>query len=429
MATNYIALPDNHTVIYTPFLQFLTLTMQVYVRLSASEHNNIVTQAIKETVYQNSPSNDTKVKTESAERSTKHPETANRPSPPPNTTGVKPQPNRKPTTNRRVYFLQNAAKARNALLSTNAENARNITKTHQKPSEPNPTSTPTKSLSLAHPISPNSLDTIVEQHAQTNEEAHNVSHDAIDPDTQAYSDDDLIDIRDENGTNLLLPTQTPAETASPDHASPPPSSISNPPETHPSHCNPNESDPPYVQTMQTRFLPDPPPPSLPTTTPPSTEPASPPHDPHQRMTTTESLSVMINEDELSLVNRYSLELPDAATPNPIGDTVLEDATYISCQSRFKMTNEQIALAWCLDHENLFCTECKPEYTEEEENAALWKFLRTFTSEARNDEANEPPLTPSIPTSNPAPPLPTPPKQTPSPSRIPTKPQSTSSFTQ
>ena len=90
MATNYIALPDNHTVIYTPFLQFLTLTMQVYVRLSASEHNNIVTQAIKETVYQNSPSNDTKVKTESAERSTKHPETANRPSPPPNTTGVKP---------------------------------------------------------------------------------------------------------------------------------------------------------------------------------------------------------------------------------------------------------------------------------------------------------------------------------------------------
>ena len=150
MATNYIALPDNHTVIYTPFLQFLTLTMQVYVRLSASEHNNIVTQAIKETVYQNSPSNDTKVKTESAERSTKHPETANRPSPPPNTTGVKPQPNRKPTTNRRVYFLQNAAKARNALLSTNAANARNITKTHQKPSEPNPTSTPTKSLSPPH---------------------------------------------------------------------------------------------------------------------------------------------------------------------------------------------------------------------------------------------------------------------------------------
>ena len=44
------------------------------------------------------------------------------------------------------------------------------------------------------------------------------------------------------------------------------------------------------------------------------------------MTTTESLSVMINEDELSLVSRYDLELPDAATPNPIGDTVLEDAT-------------------------------------------------------------------------------------------------------
>ena len=51
MAPKYIAVPENHTVIHTPFLQFLTLTMQVYIRLSASEHNNIVTHAIKDNVY------------------------------------------------------------------------------------------------------------------------------------------------------------------------------------------------------------------------------------------------------------------------------------------------------------------------------------------------------------------------------------------
>ena len=55
MATNYIAVPYNHTVIHTPFLQFLTLTMHVYIRLSASEHNNIVTQTIKEIVSPNVP--------------------------------------------------------------------------------------------------------------------------------------------------------------------------------------------------------------------------------------------------------------------------------------------------------------------------------------------------------------------------------------
>ena len=53
-------------------------------------------------------------------------------------------------------------------------------------------------------------------------EAHNLSHDAIEPDTQAYPDDDLIDIRDENGTNLLLPNAK-AETIS----SPPPSHPTN----------------------------------------------------------------------------------------------------------------------------------------------------------------------------------------------------------
>ena len=81
--------------------------------------------------------------------------------------------------------------------------------------------------------------------------------------------------------------------------------------------------------MQTRSLPVPPPPPnpppTPTTTPPSTEPTSPPQDPHQQMTTTGSLSVTINEDELSLVNRHGLEEEyvdeirceeeDTATPN------------------------------------------------------------------------------------------------------------------
>lgn len=55
MATNYIAVPDNHTVIHTPFLQFLTLTMHVYIRLSASEHNSIVTQTIRDIISQNAP--------------------------------------------------------------------------------------------------------------------------------------------------------------------------------------------------------------------------------------------------------------------------------------------------------------------------------------------------------------------------------------
>ena len=60
-------------------VQFLKLTMHVYIRLSASEHNSIVTQAIIEIVYPKAPyeSNDTKVKTEPAERPYEpHPETA-----------------------------------------------------------------------------------------------------------------------------------------------------------------------------------------------------------------------------------------------------------------------------------------------------------------------------------------------------------------
>ena len=213
MAQHYIAVLDNHTVIHLPFLHFLTHTMYVYNRLMVTGHASLVQQAIKgfpptpETSNMKRPMPcKTEIKTENRNRTSSSP---------------KPSPESfpKPRINRRVYFLEKAARARKtAYLSANDANDRNITKTHQKFSEPNPTSTPTKPLSLAHPISqtkplsleqpisPNSLNTIVEQHAQTNEEAHKVSQDAIDP-------DDLLDIRDEDGTNLLLPNAK-AETTS-----------------------------------------------------------------------------------------------------------------------------------------------------------------------------------------------------------------------
>ena len=66
-----------------------------------------------------------------------------------------------------------------------------------------------------------------------------------------------------------------------------------------------------------------------------------------------------------------------------------------------MTKEQVTLAWFLDNDNLLCPECKPEYTEEEENAAALKFFEASATEARKEEAkNEPPPTLSPPTSNP-----------------------------
>ena len=238
MTQHYFAVPHDHTVIHLPFLHFLTHTMYVYNRLMVTGHASLVQQAIKgfpptpETSNMKRPMPcKTEIKTENRNRTSSNP---------------KPSPESfpKPRINRRVYFLEKAARARKtAYLSANDVNDRNTTKSHQKFSEPNPTSTPTKPLSLAHPISqtkplsleqpisPNSLNTIVEQHAQTNEEAHKVSQDAIDPDTQAYSDDDLIDIRDENGTSLLLPNAK-AETTS----------------SHPPSCNASESVPPHVQT-------------------------------------------------------------------------------------------------------------------------------------------------------------------------------------
>ena len=177
-------------MVHIPLLHFLTHTMHVYNRLIATGHANLVQQAAMSFPSTPETSNKkepipckTEVKTENPNR------TSSSPKPPPESI-------RKSHANRRVFFLEEAARARNAaLLSANAANARNTTKTHQKPSEPNPISTPTKSLSPAHPpsqvmssslaqpISPKTLDTIVEQHAQTNEEANHVSHDAIEPDT------------------------------------------------------------------------------------------------------------------------------------------------------------------------------------------------------------------------------------------------------
>ena len=240
-----MAVPLDHTVIHLSLLQVLTYTNQVYNRLIATGYANLVQQAVLG--FPSTPETSNKkghilckaeVKTENPNRTSSSPKPS-------------PEPFRKPHANRRVFYLEEAARARNAAL--------------QKPSKPSPTSTPTKSsslaqpirqtksLSLAQPISPNSFDTIVEQHTQTNEEAHKVSQDAIDPDTQAYSDDDLLDIRDEDGTNLLLPNAKAETTSSPPPSHP--SATSSPPPSHPtnkksspSSCNPNESVPPHVQT-------------------------------------------------------------------------------------------------------------------------------------------------------------------------------------
>ena len=83
---------------------------------------------------------------------------------------------------------------------------------------------------------PKSLDTIVEQYAQTNEEAHHVSHDAIEQDTQASSTSnpkgDFIDICDESGNNLLHSEDEAEITTSPPPSNPPETTTS-PPPSHP----------------------------------------------------------------------------------------------------------------------------------------------------------------------------------------------------
>ena len=144
MAQHYIAVPQDHTVIHLSLLHVITYTMKVYNRLTATGHANLVQQAVMgfpstpETSNKKGPIPcKTEVKTENPNR------TSSSPKPPPESI-------RRSHANKRVFFLENAAKTRNAFPSKKAANARNITKTHQKPSEPNPISTPTKSLSLAH---------------------------------------------------------------------------------------------------------------------------------------------------------------------------------------------------------------------------------------------------------------------------------------
>ena len=135
--------------------------MYVYNRLMVTGHASLVQQAIKgfpptpETSNMKRPMPcKTEIKTENRNRTSSSP---------------KPSPESvpKPRTNRRVYFLEKAARARKtASLSANDANDRNIT------TKSSPTSTPTKCASYEHPISTKSLDTIVEMHAQTNKEAH-----------------------------------------------------------------------------------------------------------------------------------------------------------------------------------------------------------------------------------------------------------------
>ena len=46
MAQHYLAVPQDHTVIHLSLLHFLTHTMQVYNRLIATGHANLVQQAV-----------------------------------------------------------------------------------------------------------------------------------------------------------------------------------------------------------------------------------------------------------------------------------------------------------------------------------------------------------------------------------------------
>ena len=48
-----------------------------------------------------------------------------------------------------------------------------------------------------------------------------------------------------------------------------------------------------------------------------------------------------------------------------------------------MTRKQSAFAWCLDHEHNFCTDCTPEYTEEEMTNAISKFQSYYEAETEH----------------------------------------------
>eukprot|EP00617_Octactis_speculum_P027024 CAMPEP_0185748068 /NCGR_PEP_ID=MMETSP1174-20130828/6720_1 /TAXON_ID=35687 /ORGANISM="Dictyocha speculum, Strain CCMP1381" /LENGTH=170 /DNA_ID=CAMNT_0028423553 /DNA_START=202 /DNA_END=711 /DNA_ORIENTATION=- len=170
MAQHYIAVPLDHTVIHLSLLHALTYTNQVYNRLIATGYANLVQQAVlgfpstPETSNKKGPiPSKAEVKAENPNR------TSSSPKPP------SPKPHR---ANRRVFYLEEAARARNAALRKPSKP--NPTSTPTKSSSStgtNPTSTPTKRTSPEHPISPKSLDTIVEMHAQTNKEAHHVPQD------------------------------------------------------------------------------------------------------------------------------------------------------------------------------------------------------------------------------------------------------------
>ena len=145
MATNYIAVPHGHTVIHLHLLHCLTHTMQVYNRLIATGHANLIQQAIMgfpitpETSNMKGPTPcKSEVKTENPNRnssSPKHqrsppsPESTRRSPPSPEPTRRshtnKPESIPKPYVNKRVFFIEEAARARKtAYLSANDVNDR-----------------------------------------------------------------------------------------------------------------------------------------------------------------------------------------------------------------------------------------------------------------------------------------------------------------
>ena len=132
MAQQYIALPMDHTVIHLSLLQLLTYTNQVYNRLIATGYANLVQQAVlgfpstPETSKKGPIPCKAEVKTENLNQTS--------PSP-------KPSSPKSRRANKRVYHLEESARARNANLQKPSKPS---TSTPKKPSKPNPTTSPTK---------------------------------------------------------------------------------------------------------------------------------------------------------------------------------------------------------------------------------------------------------------------------------------------
>ena len=123
MATNFIAVPHGQTVIHLHLLHCLTHTMQVYNRLIATGHANLIQQAIMgfpstpETSNMKGPTPcKSEVKTENPNRNSSSPKHQRSPPSPESTRRSPPSPEstRRSHTNKRVFFLQDAAKLRNA---------------------------------------------------------------------------------------------------------------------------------------------------------------------------------------------------------------------------------------------------------------------------------------------------------------------------